>query len=224
VSLQKNLWSPITLMPQIGQDLNQQCRFRSRVRLDPTEQKIGDNCYLPDQDQNQYRESAPNYEMTNENMENQENQESPEGNGNNDALSQGSNEDKDRFEFAGGDEWHAIVEYNHKKYEEDLKQNRIKDLDIKRRQKDDLEVQMRQKLLKQQQEKILNRDYDNMVDQHIIDMKDIEVMKAQIIKDKTFTLKSSRDVLLKNENKMKKEIVQNNKIFEKEHCNFSYKL
>ena len=50
------------------------------------------------------------------------------------------------------DEWNAIVAYNKKLYEEELKNNKLKELEIKRRIREDLDNQIRQKLRKTHEE------------------------------------------------------------------------
>lgn len=200
-------------------------------RPEPYEQKIGD-CYIKDRLNSGLQDTYENKnnpqfneeEFQGDNCENMEipQQEDCKAEGNDQGEVGGSDEDKKdgKFEFVGGDEWHAIVEYNHKKYEEDLKLNRLKDLDVKRRQKDHLDLQVREKLIKQQNERIISRDYDNMQDKHILELKEIEKKKEQELKDKTFVLKNSRDILLQNENKRKNQIIQHEKSLEKEQCNF----
>jgi len=209
---------------------------------EPFEKKIGDNCYFKETfvapcnsgnsgfnpggyennmtDPNQMDDGR---EYNNNDLENANPDECPQEENkedlNNPNLPPGSVDENElnRFEFSGGDEWHAIVEYNHKKYEEDLKQNRLKDLEVKRRQKEDLDLQIREKLVKKEHERIINREYDNLLDKHLIDLKENEVRRDQQVKAKDITLKNSRDQLLKNEKLRKKEIMQREKVFEKEH-------
>ncbi len=201
-------------------------------RPDSIDQKIGDGCYnikpnaLILTGSQELREAGNvkteenNYPEEKEFMTEEPQEENPYI-ANCDARSQDSNEDrKERFEFPGGDEWNAIVEYNHKKYEEDMRNNKIKELEIRKRQKDDLDLQIREKLLKQQQEKILSRQYDDMQDKHLVEMHEIEKQREQENREKSYNLKYSRDVLLNNEKERKKWVVHQEKLLDRETGNF----
>ncbi len=115
-----------------------------------------------------------------------------------------------------GDNWDLIAKYNQKKFEEEKKENKLKDKEIKRRLKDDLDLQMREKMLRSNEEVMKNREFDMVVLQHVENMNRLEKEKEQVVKDKILKEKFSRDVQLKDEAKKKKVEEIKNKKFEKE--------
>ena len=80
-----------------------------------------------------------------------------------------------------GDEWSAIVNYNKNLYQRQLREEKIKDLETKKRTKECLDIQIKEKLKKKREEKLKK------------------------ISEQINRLKIDRDNILKNEN-MKKEI------------------
>jgi len=126
-----------------------------------------------------------------------------------------ANRPKPILNFAG-DNWDLIAKYNQKKFEEEKRDNKIKDKEIKRRIKDDLDLQMREKLLRSSEELKKNREFDVVVLKHIENMNRLEREKEQEIKNKFLQEKISRDIQLKDEVKRKKVEVVKNKKFEKE--------
>ena len=193
-----------------SQDIaNMNSKNNLRIETDPN-QKNENN-----EDYNEENENNPNIEN---NLNNEVKEVQPADVAQNGNDSDNENKLLDRFEFSGGDEWNAIVEYNHKKYEEDIKINRQKDLEVKRRQKEDLDFQMREKLVKKEQERLINREYDNLIDKHLVNMKELENKKEQEVRDKTFILKNNRDKLLQGAIQNKKNQVKKDKVYEKEQC------
>lgn len=115
-----------------------------------------------------------------------------------------------------GDNWDLIAKYNQKKFEEEKRENKIKDKEIKRRIKDDLDVQIRAKLLRENEELKRNREFDNVVLKHVENMNQLEREKEAEVKHKIMKEKYSRDVQLKDEMKRKKIEVLKNRKFDKE--------
>lgn len=126
-----------------------------------------------------------------------------------------ANRPKPILNFAG-DNWDLIAKYNQRKFEEEKRDNKIKDKEIKRRIKDDLDLQMREKLLRSNEELKKSREFDVVVLKHVENMNRLEREKEQEIKNKILREKINRDIQLKEEVKRKKVEVVKNKKFEKE--------
>ena len=114
-----------------------------------------------------------------------------------------------------GDEWNAIAKYNRRLYEDQIKLDKIKDEEIKRRNKADLDLQIKQRLEKEYEDELKDKEYDKMMKEHQealdeIDRKKQEAMKKQILKEK-----ESRDEQMR-QNYIKKRIeILKEKKFEK---------
>ncbi len=115
-----------------------------------------------------------------------------------------------------GDNWDLIAQYNQRKFEEEKRENMIKDREIKRRIKDDLDIQIRDKLLRTNAELKKNKEFDAVVLKHVENLNKQEKEREQATKSKVLKEKLSRDIQLKDENKRKKIEVMKNKKFEKE--------
>jgi len=127
----------------------------------------------------------------------------------------------ERFDFEDQkDEWNAIVAYNRKLWEQEQKQNKLNDLEIKRRIREDLDNQIRQKLKREHEEYLKNQEYDEIQMKHNEFLDDLEKKRQQEIKDRIMREKENRDKQLKDEKSRKrmehfkekkydKEIVQN---------------
>ena len=95
-----------------------------------------------------------------------------------------------RLDFSKeGDEWNAIAKYNRKIYEDQMKLEKIKDEEIKRRNKADLDLQIKQRLKKEYEDELKDKEYDRMMKEHQkaldeIDRKKQEAMKKQVMKEK----------------------------------------
>ncbi len=114
-----------------------------------------------------------------------------------------------------GDNWNAINKYNQKMFEDEKREAKIKDKELKRRLKDDLDVQMREKVLRNNEELIRNKEFDKVILQHVDNLNNLEKEKELEIKRKILKEKECRDRQLKDDVKRKKIEVLKNKKFEK---------
>ncbi len=123
----------------------------------------------------------------------------------------------ERFDFEDQkDEWNAIVAYNKKLYEEEQRQNKLKDLEIKRRIREDLDNQIRQKLKRNHEENMKNQEYDEIIMKHCDYLDDMEKKRQQEMKDRIMKEKENRDSQLKEEKKRKKIELMNEKKYDKQ--------
>lgn len=117
----------------------------------------------------------------------------------------GKNSRLERFDFEDHkDEWNAIVAYNKKLHDEEIKQNKLKDLEIKRRIREDLDNQIRQKLKRNQDETVKNMEYDAIILNHCDYLNELEKKRQQEVKDRIMKEKDNRDKQLKDEKYRKK--------------------
>jgi len=124
----------------------------------------------------------------------------------------------ERFDFPNEqDEWNAIVNYNRKLYEEEKKNNKLKDLEIRKRIREDLDNQIRQKLKRNYEEVQKNREYDNIVMQHCDFLEDLEKKRIQENKDRVMREKANRDKQLQDEKFRKRVEVLKEKKYDKEY-------
>ena len=95
-----------------------------------------------------------------------------------------------RLDFSKeGDEWNAIALYNRKLYEDQIKMEKIKDEELKRRNKADLDLQVRQRIKREYEEELKEKEYDKMMKEHQkamdeLDKKKMEEIKKQVLKEK----------------------------------------
>ena len=112
----------------------------------------------------------------------------------------------ERLDFSQeGDEWNAIAKYNRKLYEDQIKTEKIKDNELKRRNREDLDLQIKQKLRREYEEELKEKEYDNIVREHQKKMDEIEKEKQESIKKQMLKEKEMRDAQMK-ENYIKKRI------------------
>lgn len=124
----------------------------------------------------------------------------------------------DRVDFPNEqDEWNAIVKYNHKLYEEEKKNNKLKDLEIKKRTREDLDNQIRQKLKHKYEEMQKNREYDNIILSHCQFMDEVERKRNQEAKDRLMKEKENRDKQLLDEQTRKKIEILKEKKYDREY-------
>lgn len=135
-----------------------------------------------------------------------------------DGLSVSSHyEPVNRLEFSNeGDEWNAICKYNAKKFQEEKINEKLKDLEIKKRTKEDLDNQIRQKLERQYNEHLRNREYDQITLQHCEFLNKLEYEKMMEMKRKVLQEKENRDKQLKDEKRRKKIEILKEKKHDKE--------
>jgi hypothetical protein len=122
-----------------------------------------------------------------------------------DYLSKNSSRNIERFDFPNEqDEWNAIVKYNRKLYEDDQKNNKLKELEIRKRIREDLDNQIRQKVKRSYEEAQKNREYDNIILNHCNFLEEIERKRTQDIREKVLREKENRDKQLLDEKTRKK--------------------
>lgn len=127
------------------------------------------------------------------------------------------NNNLERFDFEDQkDEWNAIVSYNRRLWEEEQRQNKLKDLEIKRRIREDLDNQIRQKLKRTYEENLKNQEYDEIQMQHNHYLEELERKRQQEIKDRIMREKENRDKQLKDEKIRKKIEYMKEKKFDKD--------
>ena len=114
-----------------------------------------------------------------------------------------------------GDEWSAIAKYNRKLYEDEIKMEKIKDEELKRRNKADLDLQIKQRLIKEYEEELKDEEYDKIMKEHQKEMDEIDRKKQESIKKQILKEKESRDEQMR-QNYIKKRIeILKEKKFEK---------
>ena len=104
-----------------------------------------------------------------------------------------------------GDEWAAMAKYNRKLYEQQIIDEKMRDNELKLRNKADLDLQVKQKLKRDYEEELKNQEYDKMVREHQKKMDELEREKNEQIKKKLLREKESRDEQMR-QNYMKKRI------------------
>ena len=104
-----------------------------------------------------------------------------------------------------GDEWSAIVNYNKNLYQRQLREEKIKDLETKKRTKECLDFQIKEKLKNQLDDKLKDKEFDEKIKLHTKQLDEKREEKLKKISEQINRLKIDRDNILKNEN-MKKEI------------------
>jgi hypothetical protein len=123
----------------------------------------------------------------------------------------------ERFDFDDQkDEWNAIVAYNKRLFEDEIRMNKLKDLEVKKRIREDLENQIRQKKSREYEEIVKNRDYDDIIKNHCDYLQEMEKKKQQEIKERIFKEKENRDKQLKEEKHRKKVEYLKEKKYDKE--------
>ena len=104
-----------------------------------------------------------------------------------------------------GDEWSAIVNYNKNLYQRQLREEKIKDLETKKRTKECLDIQIKEKIKNQLDDKLKDKEFDEKIKLHTKQLDEKREEKLKKIYEQINRLKIDRDNILKNEN-MKKEI------------------
>ena len=95
-----------------------------------------------------------------------------------------------RIDFSGmGDEWMAMAQYNKKLYEKQIKEEKEKDAEIKRRTKEDLDNQIKEKLKREYEEVLKEREGEKIYQEHLKHIDELEkekqeALKRQIIREK----------------------------------------
>ena len=119
-------------------------------------------------------------------------------------------------------EWDAINMYNKKKFEEQKRNEKIRDWEVRMRTRADLNNQIRQKIIRKYEQELKEREYDAMMDKHIKYLNELDKKKKEELKKRALQEKEMRDnqqreqyvnkrlAFLKNK-KYEKELVEHNK-------------
>ena len=119
-------------------------------------------------------------------------------------------------------EWDAINMYNKKKFEEQKRNEKIKNWETRMRTRAELNNQIKQKIIRQYEQESKEKEYDAMMDKHIkylneLDEKKKEELKKRALQEKEMRDKQKREqyvnkriAFLKNK-KYEKELVEHNK-------------
>ena len=119
------------------------------------------------------------------------------------------------FSSCGEDEWMALAKYNKKLYEKQIKEEKLKDLEMKRRTKEDLDNQIKQKLKKEYEEELLKKEGDKAFQEHLKYIDEIEKKKQEELKKQILKQKLNRDMQIKDQNIRKRIETLKQKKFEK---------
>ena len=105
-----------------------------------------------------------------------------------------------RIDFSGvGDEWMAMANYNKKMFEKQLKEEKEKDAEIKRRTKEDLDNQVKQKLKREYEEVLKEKESDKIFQEHLKHIDELEIEKQEALRKQILREKKNRDAQIKDE-------------------------
>ena len=126
------------------------------------------------------------------------------------------NSNYERLDFTDeGDEWAAMAKYNRKVFEDQIKEERIKDNELKRRNREDLDLQIKQKLRKEYEDELKEKEYDNILREHQKKMDEEERKRQELIKQQIMKEKESRDAQMRADYVRKRIELLKDKKFEK---------
>ena len=114
-----------------------------------------------------------------------------------------------------GDEWSAIAKYNRKLYEEQIKLEKIKDEELKKRNKADLDLQIKQRLKQEYENELKEKEYDKLMKEHQKELDKLDKEKQDAIKKQVMKEKESRDEQMRQNYIMKRIEILKEKKFEK---------
>ena len=121
-----------------------------------------------------------------------------------------------RIDFtAQGDEWAAIVNYNKNLYKRQMLEEKMKDLEVKRRTRECLDIQIKEKLKKKLEEESEEKQFDEKIKKYTQNLDEMYEKKNKKISEQIQRLKTDRDVILKAERLRKKIEDLKEKKFEK---------
>ena len=105
-----------------------------------------------------------------------------------------------RIDFSGvGDEWAAMAQYNKRLYEKQIKEEKEKDAEMKRRTKEDLDNQVKQKLKREYEEVLKDKEGDKIFQEHLKYIDELERQKQEALKQQILREKKNRDAQIKDE-------------------------
>ena len=114
-----------------------------------------------------------------------------------------------------GDEWSAIAKYNRKLYEEQIKLEKMKDEELKKRNKADLDLQIKQRLKQEYENELKEKEYDKIMKEHQKEMDELDRKKQEEIKKQVLREKESRDEQIRQNYIRKRIEILKEKKFEK---------
>ena len=130
-----------------------------------------------------------------------------------------SDYDKRKVEFdlsKYANEWDAINMYNKKRYEEQLRNERNKNWEMRMRTRADLNNQIKQKIIRQREQELKNLEYDAMQDRHIQYLNSLDEKRKIEMKKRELKEKEERDKQLREQYMTKRINFLKNKLYEKE--------
>ena len=126
-----------------------------------------------------------------------------------------------RIDFSKeGNEWNAISKYKQKLYRQQLIEEKMRENEIKKRTKEELDNQIKLKLIKEHEENVKEKEFNDLLNEKMKKMDEIDKIKQEKMKNQLIREKESRDKLLKEiytrrkieylkEKKLDNEIVNN---------------
>jgi membrane peptidoglycan carboxypeptidase len=103
-----------------------------------------------------------------------------------------------RIDFSEvGDEWTAMANYNKRLYDRQVKEEKAKELELKKRTKEDLDYQVKQKLQKELEEKLREEEDNKIFVEHLKHIDELEKEKRKAIKEQLIKEKLNRDAQVK---------------------------
>ena len=121
-----------------------------------------------------------------------------------------------RLDFSGeGNEWSAIAKYNRKIYEDQIKSEKLKDEELKRRNKVDLDLQIKQRLKQEYENELKEKEYDKIMEAHQKELDEMEKKKQEALKKQLMKEKESRDEQIRQNYILKRIETLKEKKFEK---------
>ena len=114
-----------------------------------------------------------------------------------------------------GDEWSAIAKYNRRIYEEQLKMNKMKDEEVKKRNKADLDLQIKQRIEQEYENELKEKEFHKIMIEHQKELDEIEKEKQEKIKKQVMREKESRDEQMRQNYIRKRIEILKEKKFEK---------
>lgn len=124
----------------------------------------------------------------------------------------------EKLNFSKGvDEWDEIVKYDQKLFHEENLNNKLKDIEIKRRIREDLDNQIKLKMRRNQEEYQKEREYDEIMKNHCNVLEDLEKKRQMETKERALKEKENRDKQLMDEQQRKKEEILKEKKYDREY-------
>ena len=84
-------------------------------------------------------------------------------------------------------------------YLQDIKEEKIKDHELKKRTKDELDVQVKEKLKREYENELRNLEYAKIMKEHLKDLEEIEKKKAEDLKQQRLREQQNRIAQMRDE-------------------------